>query len=77
MKKKTKPIVRTRVVFISIRLRNMKYWPHLNGLGASFHREVVGTGMECVNNYHHVTDASLLRIARVGHDIGARDMQHD
>lgn len=70
MKKQPKPIVRTRVDFIGVNVRRMTYAPNLNGVIVTVRR--TGTSGDAIRTYHSITDASLLRIARVGRAIGQR-----
>ena len=70
MKKQPKPAVRTRVDYISVTVRMMKYAPELNGISINVRR--AGDGADKIRTYKHVTDASILRIVRVGRAIAGK-----
>jgi hypothetical protein len=70
-KRQPKPSVRGRITYINVCLRMMSQFEHLNGMWVEFYRADVHS----MNQYHHITNASLLRIARVGRAIAKAAQQ--
>ena len=70
MKRKTQPIVRTRVYCINMFLLRMSVAPEYNGFSVEVKRE--GYCPNTVRKYHRISMASVMRVARLGRSIGEK-----
>lgn len=77
MKRQPKPHYRTRVDSLLVHVRYMRLAKNLNGIEVRVRRYGVDSNIDECHIYKHPTDASMLRIARVGRAITAQAVNHD